>query len=139
MIEADALECPLGASSVDMIFCTFGLKTFSETQLSSLAAEVTRMLRPGGTFAFLEISVPPNPLLRIPFLFYLQQVVPLLGRLFLGNPENYRMLGVYTRAFHNCQTTGSLFAKAGLQIHFRSYFFGCATGFVGCKPLPSQS
>jgi len=134
VIEADALHCPFGDSSVDSIFSTFGLKTFSEPQLSSLADEVFRILRPGGTFAFLEISVPPHWLLRVPFLFYLRHVIPILGRLFLGNPDNYRMLGVYTTAFHDCQTAGSIFAQAGLVLDFRSYFFGCATGFVGLKP-----
>jgi demethylmenaquinone methyltransferase/2-methoxy-6-polyprenyl-1,4-benzoquinol methylase len=135
VIEADALDCPLGDSSVDTIFSTFGLKTFNNAQLSSLAREVFRILRPGGTFAFLEISVPPHLLLRISFMFYLQHVVPLLGRLFFGNADNYRMLGIYTSEFHSCKTAGLLFEEAGLILDFRSYFFGCATGFVGFKPI----
>lgn len=138
VLEADALACPLETSSVDAVFSTFGLKTFSNAQLSVLAGEVARILRPGGTLSFLEISVPPNRLLRIPFLFYLNRVVPVLGRLFLGNPDNYRMLGVYTTAFHSCDTASLLFASAGLDVEVRSYFFRCATGIVGRKPDKSD-
>lgn len=133
VIEADALACPLEDGSVDYVFSTFGLKTFNHEQLDQLASEVNRVLRTGGEFSFLEISVPPNRLLQLPYMFYLQHVVPTLGRILLGNPENYRMLGVYTTAFGNCGTTSELFANHNLETTLRSYFFGCATGLVGHK------
>ena len=38
-------------------------------------------------------------LLRWPYLFYIKHVIPWVGRAFLGNPQNYRMLGVYTEEF----------------------------------------
>ena len=135
VLEADALAMPLENDSVDYVFSTFGLKTFDHQQLKQLASEVNRVLRPGGEFAFLEVSVPPSPLLRIPYMFYLRSIVPLLGKLFLGNPDNYRMLGVYTQAFGNCTTVADLFAESGFETSLRSYFFGCATGVVGCKPV----
>lgn len=135
VIEADALAVPLENDSVDYVFSTFGLKTFDHQQISRLASEVNRVLRPGGGFAFLEISVPPNRLLRVPYLFYLRSVVPTLGRLFLGNPDNYRMLGVYTQAFGNCTAAANLFAESGLECGLRSHFFGCATSIVGYKPI----
>ncbi len=135
VIEADALASPIEDSSIDYVFSSFGLKTFSHDQLARLASEVNRVLRPGGEFAFLEISVPSNRLLQAPYLFYLRHIIPLLGRLFLGNPENYRMLGVYTIAFGNCRTVAELFTANNLDVELKSYFFGCATGIVGCKPL----
>lgn len=134
VIEADALACPIGDSSVDHVFSSFGLKTFSDQQVPVLAREVARILRPGGTFALLEISAPPNPLLRIPFMFYLNRIVPILGRLMLGNPDNYRLLGVYTSTFGNCESAGRIFSGCGLSVELKTYFFGCATGIVGVKP-----
>ena len=133
VVEADALSCPIDDSSVDYVFSSFGLKTFNDEQLDALASEVSRILKSGGEFSFLEVSVPPNALLRLPYMFYLQRVVPILGRLFLGNPENYRMLGVYTSAFGNCDIVASLFEKHGLAVARSKYFFGCATGITGCK------
>ena len=133
--EADVLDNTLAACAADCVISTFGLKTFDEEQLRRLAAEVARLLKPGGVFSLLEISVPPNRLLRAPYMFYLRRVVPLLGRLFLGNPENYRMLGIYTDRFRDCAGLGAMLREAGLRVEYRSYFFGCASGLVGGKEL----
>jgi demethylmenaquinone methyltransferase/2-methoxy-6-polyprenyl-1,4-benzoquinol methylase len=134
VVEADALEADLPAGSADAVVSSFGLKTFSADQLTRLAARVARVLRPGGCFSFVEISVPPARWLRWPYLFYINRVIPLVGRAFLGNPDNYRMLGTYTVAFGDCRRARAAFAGAGLVVHPASYFFGCATGVYGHKP-----
>lgn len=134
VIEADALNCPVADASVDCLVSTFGLKTFNSHQLAELAQEVARVLRPGGQFAFLEISVPPARLLRWPYMFYIQRLIPWIGRLALGNPDNYRLLGVYTSAFENCRKVADCFADVDLHVDYKSYFFGCATGITGSKP-----
>lgn len=135
VIDCDALNTGLADDTADAIVSSFGLKTFSDEQAQILATEVNRILKPGGHFAFLEISMPPQPLLQRPFLFYLQQLIPLIGWLFLGNPDNYRLLSVYTAAFKNCSRVTNYFAEAGLQVEQTSFFFGCATGIRGYKPL----
>ena len=134
VIEANALNCPLDDNSVDYVVSTFGLKTFNREQLQQLAQEVKRVLRPGGQFAFLEISVPRTRILRWPYLFYINHVIPLLGRAALGNPENYRLLGRYTIAFEDCRYAHACFSEAELDVSYLSYFFGCATGLTGRKP-----
>ncbi len=133
-LKQDALATGLESNSVDAVVSTFGLKTFDEEQTNRLVAEVKRILKPGGRFAFLEISVPPNRILRAFYMFYLGSVIPLIGRLFLGNPENYRMLGVYTTKFQNCDRAATLFDRGGLPTVSKSFFFSCATGFCGSKP-----
>ena len=134
VMQADFLNCPLEDNSIDFIFSSFGLKTFDLEQMKTIAIHIERILKPGGEFSFLEISVPRNPLIKIPYLFYIAYVIPFLGRVFLGNPENYRLLGVYTKLFGNCDATIEVFENAGLQVEPKSYFFGCATGFTGKKP-----
>jgi ubiquinone/menaquinone biosynthesis methyltransferase len=134
IIERDALRSGLDSSSVDVIVSSFGLKTFSPPQHLELAKEMARLLRPGGVFSMLEISVPASNVLRIPYMFYLKQIIPLLGKLLMGNPDNYRMLGVYTTAFQNCRGFAEACKSAGFEIRYASYFFGCATGVVGKKP-----
>jgi demethylmenaquinone methyltransferase/2-methoxy-6-polyprenyl-1,4-benzoquinol methylase len=81
-----------------------------------------------------EISLPPARLLRGAYLLYLQRVIPLVGRLFLGNPDNYRMLGHYTRGFGDCAEFARMLGEAGLEVRHHAYFFGCATGVSGRKP-----
>ena len=135
VIQADALQCPLPDQSIDCIFSSFGLKTFNDDQIERLAGEVFRVLKPGGQFSFLEVSVPPSRWLRCLYLFYLCRVVPVIGRVLMGNPDNYRLLGVYTTAFHNCDATATALERNGLRVQKKTFFFGCATGVVGQRPV----
>ncbi len=130
----DALASKVPDQSVDVVTCSFGLKTLDENQRGRLAREVHRILKPGGRCSFVEISVPPQRWLRAAYFFYLNQVVPIIGWLLLGNPENYRMLGRYTSAFGNCDRFVQACRSAGLDVEPASYFFGCATGVVGTRP-----
>jgi ubiquinone/menaquinone biosynthesis C-methylase UbiE len=130
----DALLFRDQAGSFDAVVSSFGLKTLNPQQQDQLAAQVARLLRPGGVFSFVEISIPPNRYLRALYMFYVKRTIPLLGRILLGNPANYRLLGVYTEAFRDCgEFVGSL-QRAGLEATFTRYFFGCATGVFGRKP-----
>jgi len=134
--EEDVLTNSIPDQSADVIVSSFGLKTFNEHQKQRLAHDVARILRPHGRFSFLEISVPSLHLLRWSFMFHLQYIIPLLGRLFLGNPENYRMLGLYTRRFQSCHTFMHYCLEAGLMAKQKEFFGGCATAVIGEKPLP---
>ena len=67
-------------------------------------------------------------------MFYLKRVIPLIGRLFLGNPDCYRMLGVYTEAFGDATFFAECLRTAGLESSLVSHLFGCATGVRGTKP-----
>jgi len=134
ILDCDALNTCLADDSADAVVSSFGLKTFSHQQIQTLASEVMRILKPGGHFAFLEISVPSQRLLQLPYLFYLRRLIPLIGLLFLGNPDNYRLLSVYTTEFKNCSQVARYFKTAGLQVNENSFFFGCATGIRGFKP-----
>ncbi len=135
----NALQTSLPDNSADAVISTFGLKTFSPEQIWALAKETRRMLKPGGVFSMIEVSSPRPAFLRILYLFYLKNVIPVLGKLFLGNPETYRMLGIYTERFGDCSTAVDIFRQAGFEAEMKSYFFGCATGIVGKKNLPGKS
>ena len=132
--QEDVLNNSIPDNSADVVLCSFGLKTFSDEQRRELAKQVARMLRPGGKLSFVEISVPPSRLLRPLYFFYLNYVIPLFGRALLGNPDNYRMLGIYTTAFGSCAGFAGECASAGLRVHHQRLFFGCATAVVGEKP-----
>lgn len=76
-------------------------------------------------------------MIRLPYMFYINWIIPMIGWLASGNPDNYRLLGIYTSAFQNCNLTAASFAAAGPAVNRQSYFFGCATGISGLKPHPS--
>jgi len=133
LLEVDVLENRVPDSSVDVITSGFGLKTFSDEQKVTLANQIARMLKPGGQLSMIEISVPNLAPLRLLYMVYLKFVIPLIGQLFLGNPDNYRMLGVYTEAFRDCTKMTECLNAAGLAVSQKQYFFGCATGIIGRK------
>jgi demethylmenaquinone methyltransferase/2-methoxy-6-polyprenyl-1,4-benzoquinol methylase len=130
---ADVFAWEFAPGSADVVICSFGLKTLSEEQQRRLAGIVREILRVGGTYSFVEISVPRSRVLRVPYMFYLNVMIPLLGRIFLGNPANYRMLGVYTTAFGDCGAFARCLREEGLEVEEVRHFFGCATGVRGVK------
>jgi len=133
VLQQDILNNELPSNHYDFVTCAFGLKTFNAEQLQTLALETKRILKQGGQFSFIEVSKPNNKILKILYGFYLGQIIPILGRLLLGNPEEYKMLWQYTNKFDNAKSATAIFRKAGLTTKFNSYFYGCATGFFGTK------
>ena len=129
----NALAMSLPDGSVDFVISGFGLKTFNAEQLSQLAAETFRILRPGGSGSFIEISVPEGRVLRGLYGWYISSIIPLVGKVFLGGIDCYQMLGVYTTAFGSCAGCVEIFRKAGFEVTFKKHFFGCATSLVLVK------
>lgn len=129
----DILQSNLESNYFDIISCAYGLKTFNKEQLEILAKEVSRILKPDGKFSFVEVSKPKNKLLYYPYKLYLSRMIPVLGKLFLGNPSDYRMLWIYTENFESCIRVKETFSKYNLQVNFENYFYGCATGIYGKK------
>jgi ubiquinone/menaquinone biosynthesis C-methylase UbiE len=138
VVVTDVLTWQPGSAIADVVVSSFGLKTLDREQQERLARKVAELLRPGGTYAFIEISVPPFLPLRLIYMFYLSWLIPIVGRIFLGDPDCYRMLGQYTQAFDNVGHFARCLDRAGLQGTTVSYFFGCATGARGIKPLAIQ-
>jgi len=126
-------------NTADYVISGFGLKTFNNEQLEKLALEINRILKPGGTFSLVDVSVPYSKIITPFYMFYLQRIVPVIGKLFLGNPETYKMLGVYTEAFKNANTAYTIFNKMYFQVDKITYFFGCATGIKGRKKYKTKA
>lgn len=133
ILQQDILSNELPSNYFDYVTCAFGLKTFDTAQLKILAQETQRILKAGGEFTFIEISKPENRLLSLVYEFYLGRIIPILGRLLLGNPDTYKMLWRYTQAFGSAKDAAKIFQNVGLETNFKSYFYGCATGFYGRK------
>ena len=133
-VEHDMLRTAIPPGAADAIISTFGLKTFNEEQQALLAVHVARTLKPGGTFSFIEASDPKGWWLRPLYLFHLKRVLPLVERLLLRGAQDFAMIGTYSMNFGDASHFGESLRKAGLEVAFRKYFFGCATGVSGRKP-----
>ncbi len=133
VLQEDILQNTLPSNHYDIVICAFGLKTFNPEQLKTLAVETNRILKPGGKFSFVEVSKPNSLFLKRFYGFYLGNIIPILGRLFQGDPTAYEMLWQYTEKFVNAKSVTDIFRSVGLTANYNSYFFGCATGFNGYK------
>lgn len=133
ILKEDVFNNSIDDEVADGIISGFGLKTFNPQQLQALAQEIKRILKPGGYFSLVDVSVPNNGILRFFYMFYLKHIIPILGWSFLGNPETYRMLGVFTERFKNAKEVSRIFETVGLEVEYVEYFFGCASGVRGRK------
>lgn len=134
VICSDALDVPEPDQHFDAVVSTFGLKTLRDDDIEKLADEVMRLLKPGGVASILEFSVPSLPVIHTFFKLYVKYYVPFLGRVFLGNPDNYRLLWKYTEEFGNCQKVIVRFQDVGFHVEYKTYFLGSATQIICQKP-----
>lgn len=133
LLNQNVLDNELPSAHYDVVISAFGLKTFDDIQLKRLAQETQRILKPGGQFSFIEVSKPKSLLLRALYKLHLKHLVPLCGKVLLGNPNEYRMLWQYTTAFSNADRVLQIFEEAGLEVKRESYFGDCASGISGTK------
>ena len=129
----NALQTTLQDGSMDCVISAFGLKTLNHEALKKFALEIARVLKSGGRFSLMEISTAEGWLFSPLYRWYVNVVIPFIGKLCLGDVECYRMLGAYTSAFGSCDRIACLFAEAGLQVSVQSHFYGCSTSLVGTK------
>jgi ubiquinone/menaquinone biosynthesis C-methylase UbiE len=134
-VEHDMLTSAIPPGVADAVISTFGLKTFNLEQQALLAAHVARTLMPGGTFSFIEASDPKGWWLRPLYLFHLKMVLPLVERLLLRGAQDFAMIGTYCTKFGDASHFAALLRQIGLEVEYRKYFFGCATGVSGRKPV----
>jgi len=135
ILEEDALCSSIPSNSLDAVICVYGVKTLSPLGQRQFVQEVKRILKPGGRLGLVEVSVPQFAPMRWLYGLHLGVIVPIVGKLLLGNPHNYRMLWRYTSAFGNCRGLECLFAESGFDLRFISLFGGCATALVGRKSV----
>jgi demethylmenaquinone methyltransferase/2-methoxy-6-polyprenyl-1,4-benzoquinol methylase len=88
-VQADILRLPVPDASVDGITCGFALRNL--TDLDVFFGELARVVRPGGRIALLDVSTPPNRVLRFGNDIYFGKVVPRIGAL-LSDGAAYRYL-----------------------------------------------
>jgi demethylmenaquinone methyltransferase/2-methoxy-6-polyprenyl-1,4-benzoquinol methylase len=89
LVQADALRLPVADGIADGVTCGFALRNFVD--LPAFAAELARVVRPGGRIALLEVAEPANPILRAGHGIYFGKVVPRIGGL-LSDAGAYRYL-----------------------------------------------
>ncbi len=89
-LQGDAERLPLAGASVDRAGVGFGIRNVSS--LPAAFAETARVLRPGGIFAVLEFTTPPNRVFRALYQAYFHRVLPVVGGWVSGRRDAYTYL-----------------------------------------------
>lgn len=117
VVEGNALDLPFPAASFDVVISGFVLRNVVD--LDRALEEMARVVRPGGRVAVMELSHPPNPLVRLPFTLYFTRVVPLLGawaaRRWQGSVAPYAWLPVSWRGFPDAPALADRLRAVGFE------------------------
>ena len=81
----------------------------------------------------IEASDPKGWTLRPLYLFHLKIVLPLVERICLRGASDFAMIGTYSANFGDARAFAEMLQNEGLEVEFRKFFFGCATGVTGRK------
>jgi demethylmenaquinone methyltransferase/2-methoxy-6-polyprenyl-1,4-benzoquinol methylase len=133
LVCADATASDLAHESFDVVTMGFGIRNTPDA--SKTLTEIHRLLKKDGMALILEFSMPANRILRGSYLFYLQFLVPLIGRLLSGDNHAYRYLDTSIENFHRPGDFCRLMQKAGFSnVYATPLTFGVACLYQGTKP-----
>jgi demethylmenaquinone methyltransferase/2-methoxy-6-polyprenyl-1,4-benzoquinol methylase len=95
-LVADALDLPFQDAEFDVVTVAFGLRNMAD--YPAALREMHRILKPGGRLLILDFSLP-NGLMRIPYRWYLHNVLPHMAGLLTGQKDAYEYMGGSIEAF----------------------------------------
>ena len=120
LVRGDALRLPFRDGSIDGAISGFALRNVVD--IGACFHEAARVIRPGGRAVFLEVSEPPNPVLRRLHSLYFRHVVPMVGGL-ISDRRAYRYLPASTAYLPSPDALVALLAQAGFT-HCRRIVLG---------------
>ena len=130
--HGDANKIPFNGNSFDVTTIAFGIRNVEDP--TKALSEMARVLRPTGKALILEFSLPKNPVLRSLHLFYLRNIVPLVGGAISGNVQAYRYLNQTIEFFPYGEKFCQIMRQAGFKnAQAHELLLGVATIYVGEK------
>ncbi len=110
-VLGDGRVLPLPAESVDSVTISFGIRNI--TPRSAAYAEILRILKPGGKLSILEFGTGRERIWGGLYNFYLDKVLPLVGRIVSRDPGAYRYLAETIKAFPDAPSLARELSRAG--------------------------
>lgn len=131
-IVGDALALPFKDNSFDCAVNGFALRNVAD--VSKFLAELRRVLKSGGRVVCLELTKPASGIAGTLYRFYLEVVVPVLGRWVSGDVKAYRYLPDSAGCFISKTELKGIMEGVGFsQVRYKSLNFGTVAIHVGVK------
>jgi len=115
--QGDCMALEMEDNTFDAVTVAFGVRNFEHLQQGY--REMARVLKPGGMLCVLELSTPPNPVIRWFYNLYAMHIIPWVGSLKSGDKSAYRYLPKSIAAVPQGDDMLQLMRNAGL--HNTSY------------------
>jgi demethylmenaquinone methyltransferase/2-methoxy-6-polyprenyl-1,4-benzoquinol methylase len=129
---ADALWLPFNDDTFNAVVSGFLMRNV--TNIHQSLEEQLRVLKPGGYLVALDTTRPAENNLKVFIDFYLDVIIPRLGRLISGEAEAYTYLPETTQAFLEAEQLAAYMEQAGFQkVGFRRRMFGTIAIHWGSK------
>jgi demethylmenaquinone methyltransferase/2-methoxy-6-polyprenyl-1,4-benzoquinol methylase len=133
--QADALRLPFRSGTFDAITIGYGLRNVAD--LAMALSEIRRVLAPGGRLVVLDFGKPANPLAAWLYRGFLHTVMPLMGRLFHGDPDTYLYIPESLKKFPAQRGVEELMHRAGfVNARHENRLLGTMGLNVGEAPEP---
>lgn len=130
-LVADALNLPFEDNSYDVVTVAFGLRNMAD--YPKALKEMNRVLKPGGRLLVLDFSIPTN-LLRAPYVFYLEKVLPRIAGWITGQFDAYHYLAGSIKDFPSGESMNELISANGYsEVRHHELSFGIASIYIGEK------
>lgn len=131
-VAAEGERLPFADNSIDCVTIAFGIR--NATEMTTILAEIRRVLKPGGRFLCLEFS-RAQAWLRPFYTLWSIAAIPALGAAIARSRYAYRYLIESIRRFPDQEEFSAILAQTGFgNIHYRNLSFGIAAIHEARKP-----
>lgn len=136
-VQADAEWLPFRSGAFDVVTCGFALRNF--VGLEAVLVEITRVLKPGGRVALIDVDRPRWAPLRAAHSLYFDRLVPLVGGI-VSDKKAYRYLPKSTAYLPSPEELRAMLGRAGFgQIEREVLLLGSAQILTGVREKKTES
>ncbi|OGO30199.1 MAG: hypothetical protein A2Z16_02915 [Chloroflexi bacterium RBG_16_54_18] len=131
---ADAQALPFPGDCFEAVVSGFLLRNVHDVRQS--LADQYRVIKAGGWIVALDTNPPPRNMLTPLINFHLHTVIPALGRIIAGHPQEYLYLPASTEGFLQPEELSRRFIETGfVEVGFERLMLGTVSIHWGQKPL----
>ncbi len=112
-VHGNAMDLPFEDGYFDCAVIGFALRNVPD--IEKVLGEMSRVVKTGGRVVSLELSKPSLPLFKQGYYLYFNHIMPLLGRLGIGQKWPYKYLADSLKDFPHQSELKLIFKKLGLK------------------------
>lgn len=133
LIQGNAMDLPFPDNTFDSVTIGFALRNVPDIAIS--LQEMMRVVKPGGKILSLELAKPSAPIFKQLYWLYFEKIVPLFGKLKVGEDGPYSYLPYSVKIFPHQEEIRGLFSQIGLlDATCHELSGGIVAVHVGTKP-----